>query len=76
MADNLSTRQKVAMAAALGAGVVVGASGIVVYQRLSQVASSTVAYSSLVPLTVNLIRNTHMRSIRRSLKLVWKIVAL
>ena len=37
MADNLSTRQKVAMAAALGAGVVVGAGGIMVYQRLSQV---------------------------------------
>lgn len=42
MADNLSTRQKVAMAAALGAGVVVGASGIMVYQRLSQNVSLSV----------------------------------
>jgi len=42
MADNLSTRQKVAMAAALGAGVVVGAGGIMVYQRLSQNVSLSV----------------------------------
>ena len=34
MSDSLSTRQKVALCAALGAGVVVGATGLVVYQRL------------------------------------------
>lgn len=36
MSDALSTRQKVALCAALGTGVVVGATGLVVYQRLSQ----------------------------------------
>ena len=32
MSDTLSTRQKVALCAALGTGVVVGATGLVVYQ--------------------------------------------
>ena len=32
MSDTLSTRQKVALCAALGTGVVFGASGLVVYQ--------------------------------------------
>ena len=36
MSESLTTRQKVALCAALGAGVVVGASGLVVYQRLCQ----------------------------------------
>ena len=36
MSESLSTRQKVALCAALGAGAVVGATGLVVYQRLSQ----------------------------------------
>ena len=35
--DLLSSRQKVAFAVALGTGVVVGAAGVAVYQRLSQV---------------------------------------
>ena len=33
----LSGNQKLILAAAVGTGVVVGASGIIVYQRLSQV---------------------------------------
>eukprot|EP00092_Neocalanus_flemingeri_P029756 GFUD01032304.1.p1 GENE.GFUD01032304.1~~GFUD01032304.1.p1 ORF type:complete len:425 (+),score=92.78 GFUD01032304.1:53-1327(+) len=36
MSDTLSTRQKVALCAALGTGVMVGATGLVVYQRLSR----------------------------------------
>jgi len=36
MSEALSTRQKVALCAALGTGVVVGATGLVVYQRLCQ----------------------------------------
>lgn len=57
MSEALSTRQKVALCAALGTGVVVGATGLVVYQRLCQVSGghmpsrpvrilSTVAYFS------------------------------
>ena len=38
MSEALSTRQKVALCAALGTGVVVGATGLVVYQRLCQVS--------------------------------------
>ena len=38
MSESLSTRQKVALCAALGTGVVLGATGLVVYQRLSQVS--------------------------------------
>ena len=38
MSEALSTRQKVALCAALGIGVVVGATGLVVYQRLCQVS--------------------------------------
>ena len=34
MTETFSTRQKVAMCAALGAGAILGASGLVVYQRL------------------------------------------
>jgi len=36
MSDALSTRQKVALCAALGSGVVLGATGLIIYQRLSQ----------------------------------------
>ena len=36
MSEALSTRQKVALCAALGTGVVVGATGLVIYQRMSQ----------------------------------------
>jgi len=42
MADNLSTRQKAALAVALGTGVVLGAGGIIVYQRLSENVSLSV----------------------------------
>ena len=38
MSEALSTRQKVALCAALGTGVVVGATGLVVYQRMCQVS--------------------------------------
>ena len=37
--DLLSSRQKIALAAALGTGIVVGAAGVAVYHRLSQVDS-------------------------------------
>jgi hypothetical protein len=37
---NLSNRQKVVLAAALGAGVLVGAGGLIVYQGLNQVSAS------------------------------------
>lgn len=40
--DLLSSRQKVAFAVALGSGVVVGAAGVAVYQRLSQNVSLSV----------------------------------
>ena len=35
---SLSSRQKIALAAAVGAGVLVGAGGLIVYQRLNQVS--------------------------------------
>ena len=38
MSEALSTRQKVALCAALGTGVVVGATGLVIYQRMCQVS--------------------------------------
>ena len=34
--NELNTKQKVALAAALGTGVVVGATGIIIYQRLNK----------------------------------------
>ena len=37
MSESLSSRQKVALCAALGTGVVVGATGLVIYQRMCQV---------------------------------------
>jgi len=37
---NLSNRQKMVLAAALGAGVLVGAGGLIVYQGLNQVSAS------------------------------------
>ena len=41
MTETFSTRQKVAMCAALGAGAILGASGLVVYQRLQSTTSLT-----------------------------------
>ncbi len=46
---NLSNRQKVVLAAALGAGVLVGAGGLIVYQGLNQVSSSFLEGSAADP---------------------------
>ena len=66
MSESLSTRQKVALAAALGAGVVVGATGLVIYQRLSQNVGLRVTGEDFSQEIASL--NTHIERLRHDIE--------
>ena len=66
MSDTLSTRQKVALCAALGTGVVVGATGLIVYQRLSQNVGLKVTGSDFSQEIASL--TTHIERLRKDIE--------
>jgi len=66
MSESLSTKQKVALCAALGAGVVVGATGLVVYQRLSQNVGLKVTGQDFSQEIASL--TTHIESLRHDIE--------
>jgi len=66
MSDTLSTRQKVALCAALGTGVVMGATGLIVYQRLSQNVGLKVTGSDFSQEIASL--TTHIERLRKDIE--------
>ena len=66
MSDSLSTRQKVALCAALGTGVVMGATGLIVYQRLSQNVGLKVTGSDFSQEIASL--TTHIERLRKDIE--------
>ena len=65
MSESLSTRQKVAMMAALGTGVMMGAVGLVVYQRLCQNVGLKVTGSDFSQEIATL--TTHIQRLRQDI---------
>ena len=65
MSETLTTRQKVAMMAALGTGVMMGAVGLVVYQRLCQNVGLRVTGSDFSQEIATL--TTHIQRLRQDI---------
>ena len=65
MSESLTTRQKVAMMAALGTGVMMGAVGLVVYQRLCQNVGLKVTGSDFSQEIATL--TTHIQRLRQDI---------
>ena len=65
MSESLTTRQKVAMMAALGTGVMMGAVGLVVYQRLCQNVGLRVTGSDFSQEIATL--TTHIQRLRQDI---------